>query len=199
MSAKAETGLRIADGLVVIVLGVLSVVLVWGLPFDSWMRILASVMAGLIIVVGVIVLSGRSRSGRLRLTRHRWKYGAVIAAVAVTVVGVVISAADFSTNPTSALYPCLTGLFIAQLFEPEATQKFTASQLSSRDADAWKRIMVGSALTGLVLGAGAIVSVLFGGLTLVTVLPPLAALFLAIAAAVWTMLRARKKQLDGKA
>lgn len=195
MSVKAETGFRIADGVVVIVLGVLSVVLSWARPVNFWLSILESVFGVLVVAAGVLVLVGRGRSSPLKLTHRRWKYFSLVGFVLLTIVFVTFSASEFARNPTLPLFPTLTGLFLAQLFEAGASQQVRASQLSSRDVGIWKRIMIASAIGAAILGLQAIISALLGGYAVTAFTTPFAVLFLVIAAVIWVMLRARTKQL----
>ncbi|MEE9098350.1 hypothetical protein [Pseudarthrobacter phenanthrenivorans] len=120
MPLKAETGFRIAGGLVVIVLGVLSVVLSWTRPVNFWLSSLESIFGVLVVAAGSPVLFGRSRNGPLRLTNRRWKYFSVIGFVILIVVFVTLTGSDFFRTPTLPLFPSLMGLLLAQVFEAGA-------------------------------------------------------------------------------
>jgi hypothetical protein len=200
VSAKVETGLRIVDGLFVIVLGVLSVVLFWTGSFDFWLRLLASAYAVLVAGSGLLVLFGRSGrgSGTLRLTRRWWKYVFVGVCMTATVVVAVISSPSFLRHPAFPLFPCLMGLSLVQLFEPEASRNFRASKLSSRDAGKWKRVMIASAIAAAILSLQAVISALLGGFYVTVVAVPLAVSFLVMSAAIWVMLKARTKELENE-
>jgi hypothetical protein len=155
-SRETEGKLRVADGLVVIALGVVSLLRIWRNAPEAWFGILQSLMAALLIAWGGVILVGKTRAGRLVRTRRRWRYFTLIGVVLATIIAIVVST-SISTerqeaNPAAGLLPAIIGLLVAQLYEQERAAQLKASDLSDRDAGVWKRIALAGALVGIVLG-----------------------------------------------
>lgn len=201
-SRETEGKLRVADGLVVIALGVVSLLTIWKNAPEAWFGILQSLMAALLIAWGGVILVGKTRAGRLVRTRRRWRYFTLIGVVLATIIAIVVST-SISTerqeaNPAAGLLPAIIGLLIAQLYEQERTAQLKASDLSDRDAGVWKRIALAGALVGIVLGGLSGVTLAAGDSGTGFFLLPVALLFLVLAAAIWIMLRSRTRQLRAK-
>ena len=152
-SRETEGKLRVADGLVVIALGVVSLLTMWRNAPDAWFGILQSLMAALLIAWGGVILVGKTRAGRLVRTRRRSRYFTLIGVVLATIIAIVVST-SISTerqeaNPAAGLLPAIIGLLVAQLYEQERAAQLKASDLSDRDAGVWKRIALAGALVGV--------------------------------------------------
>lgn len=93
-SKETEAGLRIAGGLVIIALAVISLFLFWypaaGDRYPG-LGILSIVVAVGQFGLGIIVMVGRTRAGRLVLTRRRWKYFTLVGIVLVTIILIVVT------------------------------------------------------------------------------------------------------------
>lgn len=79
-------------------------------------------MAVLPLFWGVVLLVGKTRAGRLVLTRRRWKYFmlfGVVLALIIVFVAMRSSLYRPGGNAALAMFPAITSLFIAQLYEPE--------------------------------------------------------------------------------
>ncbi len=193
--------LRIADALVVMALAVTSLVMIWPAT-EAWLGILQSLLPAMLLLIGGVLLVGRIGAGRLVLTRRRWKYftlvGVVLGVIIVVVVASAVSPGRPGGNPALALFPALIGLFLAQLYEPESSQQFKPTDLSDRDAKAWKLIALVAALVGIVLGCFAGMAAAAVDTGLLAFLLPIAILFLVLAAAIWVMLRTRTRQPTAK-
>lgn len=190
VSQRVQTRIRIADGSLVIVLALVSVVMIWSQAPAALAGIAVSLAAVGALILGVTVLVGRSGSQRLVLTRRRWKYVLLLGAL------VVYFLAGFALgrtggNPVLALFPALVGGFLAQLFEPESVAVFTMAALSDRNVRAWKRVVLVAALVGIFLGCVGVVGAVVGNLVLVSLLLPVAIIFLILAAVAWVRLRSR--------
>lgn len=201
-SRETEGKLRVADGLVVITLGVVSLLTIWKNAPEAWFGILQSLMAALLIAWGGVILVGETRAGRLVRTRRRWRYFTLIGVVLATIIAIVVST-SISTerqeaNPAAGLLPAIIGLLVAQLYEQERASQLKASDLSDRDAGVWKRIALAGALVGIVLGGLSGVTLAAGDSGAGFFLLPVALLFLVLAAAIWIMLRSRTRQLRAK-
>jgi hypothetical protein len=129
MSHKAETAPRIAYALLAFVLGLLANVLYMLVPSETWVHVVGIVGTYPLLVVGLLVLSGRGPGGRLMLsgkgpssrfmlTRRRWKYvvGGGLAAVSI-IVG-ALSALDFLVHPSLPVVQWLLIASLANLIEP---------------------------------------------------------------------------------
>jgi hypothetical protein len=202
-SERVETRLRVADGLLVIALVIISLVMVWSqVPVVS-PGILLSIASGILIILGFLVLIGKTRTGRLVRTHRRWKCILLIgvAVVFTTLAGVTLIIDRPGGNPALPLFPVIVGGFVAQLFESEATAKFTmAAQMAAlgdRDAKVWKRFSLVLVLVGIVLGCVAAVAGASGNVTLVSILLPIGILVMVLAAAIWVPLRSRNRQPRG--
>lgn len=131
-SRQTETALRIADGAVVVALAVISLASLWWLAPNPWIGIPQGVLAIMLIVLGVAVLVGKTRYGRLVRTRQRWKYltgvGLVALLLGLMIASVVGSPGQLESNPVAGLLPGLMALVIAQFYEAEsAAQSRTRS------------------------------------------------------------------------
>lgn len=98
-------------------------------------------------------------------------------------------------NLALALFPALIGLFVGQLYEPEKSAQFKATNLSDHDAKTWNRIALVAGVLGIVLGGIAGVTVAAGDTSTGFLLLPIALLFLVFAPVIWLMLRSRNRQL----
>ncbi|MDF9751990.1 hypothetical protein [Arthrobacter sp. ES3-54] len=197
---ETDARLRIADALVVMALAVTSLVMIWRPETDVGLGILQSLLAAMVLLGGAVVLGGRTRAGRLVLTRRRWKYFTLIGVVLGVIILIASASASFpgrtGATPALALFPALVGLFLTQLYEPEKTAQAKASDLSNRDAKVWKRSALVSAAVGIVLGCIAGLAAAAGNIDSLALLLPIALLFLVFAAAIWMMLRTRNRQLE---
>lgn len=198
---ETETKLRIANGLAVIALAVLSVLTIWRTAPAAWFGIIQSLMPALLVVLGGVILIGKTSAGRLVRTRRQWRYfmliGVVLAFITGTLVVTSISPEPPGGNPALGLFPAITGLFVAQLYEPEKSTQFTSTDLSNHDAKTWQRMALLTALVGIILGCIAGATAATGDSGTGFLLLPIALLFLAFAAAIWIMLRSRNRQLKG--
>lgn len=194
-SIETDARLRIADALVVIALAVTSLFMIWRPETEAWFGIIQSLMPAMLILIGAVVFAGKTRAGRLVLTRRRWKYlmfvGAVLGIIIVIIVGTAIFPVRPGDNLALALFPAMIGFFLAhaQLYEPENTAQVKASDLSDRDARAWKRIALVPAIIGIVLGCIAGIAGAAGNIGALALLMPIAVLSLVFAAGIWMMLR----------
>jgi hypothetical protein len=199
---ETHARLRIADALVVIALAAASLFMIWRMGTEAWFGIIRSLMPLMLLLFGATILYGKNRAGRLVLTRRKWKYftllGVVAGLIIVIAVTTVISTDRPGDNPALALFPAIIGLFVAQLYETESSAQFRASDLSDRDAKAWKRIAVVQAIVGIVLGCISGIAGMAGDIDALVLLLPIAILFMVFAAAVWTMLTMRNRQLKTK-
>lgn len=203
-SLEIETRLRITDGLVVIALAVTSLFIIWypatGGP-EAWLGIFSSLIPVALLTLGTIVLVGRTRAGRLVLTRRRWKYFTLAGVVLAVIIMFVVTAPSLDRlggNPVLAVFPALIGLFVAQLYEPESSAQFKPSDLSDHDVKTWKRVALVLILIGVVVGSIAGIGIAAGDNIAIALLLPIAFLFLVFAAAIWMMLRSRIRQLRAK-
>lgn len=136
-SIETDARLRIADALVVLALAVTTLIMIWRPQTETWFGIAQSPFPALLILWGATILVGKTRAGKLVLTRRRWKYftliGVVVGIIVVTVVVTAISPEPSRGNPALGLFPAVVGLFVAQLYETEGSAQFKASDLSDRD------------------------------------------------------------------
>jgi hypothetical protein len=201
-SNETDARLRIADGLVVIALAVTSLFMIWRPATEAWFGIVQSLMPAMLLLIGAVVLVGRTRAGRLVLTRRRWKYFTLVGVVLGVIIVIVVVSAIFpgrpGGNPALGLFPAIIGLGLAQLCEQENSPQFKASDLSDHDAKVWKRIALVPALVGIVLGCIAGIAAAAGNIGTLALILPIAILFLVFAAAIWVMLRPRNRQLRAK-
>ncbi|WP_157372475.1 hypothetical protein [Arthrobacter sp. Soil736] len=156
----------------------------------------------LLVLWGATILVGKTRAGKLVLTRRRWKYftliGVVVGIIVVTVVVTAISPDRSGGNPALGLFPAIVGLFVAQLYETEGSAQFKASDLSDRDVRVWRKIALVPAFVGIVLACIAGIAGATGNIGALALLLPIGILFLVFAAAIWMMLRIRNRQLRAK-
>ncbi|WP_425860428.1 hypothetical protein [Arthrobacter sp. TWP1-1] len=178
------------------VLAVVSLLMIWSQPPAAWYRTLASVAFAVALVLGVTIVVGKTRTGRMVLTRRRWKYGLLIGIVVVfTVVAIFFNRPG--GNPALALFPFFIGVFIAQLFEPEAVAAYTMATLTERDVAAWKRVLRVTAIVGVVLCCISLVAAVAGNLTLVALALPFGIVALVFVAVILVRFRATKRQAKG--
>lgn len=200
-SIETDARIRIADGLVVIGLSIISLFMIWGWETTVWLGVVKTVMAVILLISGVFVLIGRARTGKLVLTRRRWKYFALGGLVVVSIIVFVASTmltARAEGNPALSLFPLLVGLILAQLFESEASARYKPSDLSEHDLKVWKRNALVLAIIGVVLGCIAGTAGAVGNLDMLALLGPIGILFLVFAAVIWVMLRKRNRRLRAK-
>lgn len=198
-SIETNARLRIPVALVVIALAVASLSMIWRPEIEVWFRISGSLLCAILLTWAAMILGGKTKSGRLLLTRRRWKYftflGAVLAAtITIAVISILAAQPDRYSPLASPLYPMFLGLFVAYLYEPEGPPLFKAPDLSDRDARAWKRNAIVSAISGISLGCIAVIAGAAGNMFAVPVLLPIAVMLLVIAAALWPMVRSRNRQ-----
>jgi hypothetical protein len=184
--------------LAVIVLAAASLFMIWRPEIQLWFKISGSLLCAILLTWAAMILGGKTKSGRLLLTRRRWKYfsvlGAVVAVtVTIAVISILAAQPDQYSPLVSPLYPMFLGLFVAYLYEPEGLPLFRAPDLSDRDARAWKRTAIVLAIIGISLGCIAGIAGAAGNIFALPLLLPIAVMLLIIAAALWTMLRARKR------
>ena len=197
-SIETNARLRIPLALVVIALCGASLFMIWGPEIGLWSRISGSLLCAILLLWAAMIMVGKTKSGRLLLTRRRWKYftvvGAVVAVtITIAVISIIAAQPDRYSPLVSPLYPMFLGLFVAYLYEPEGPPLFKAPDLSDRAARAWKRNALVSAIIGISLGCIAAIAAASGNLYPLAILSPIAVVLLATAAALWTMLRARKR------
>jgi hypothetical protein len=148
-------------------------------------------------VLGLIVSIGKSRSGRLVLTRRWWRYVFPIVITASSAIVLIFDTAWFTRAPSAitATFPCLVGLGVSQMFESEESARFKASDLSERDAKTWRRILWAFVFATVLFGSIGALAAATGDLTAAALMLPLAVVSLLSAIAIWTLLRARTRQL----
>ncbi|MFJ5696586.1 hypothetical protein [Arthrobacter sp. NPDC093139] len=198
-SIDTDARLRIPVALVVIALAIASLFLIWRPEIELWFRISGSLLCAILLLWAAMILGGKTKSGRLLLTRRRWKYFivlSVVVAVAITIAVIAILAAqpDQDSPLVQPLVQMLLALFVAHLHEPEGPPLFKAPDLSDRDARAWKRTAIVLAIIGISLGCIAGIAGAAGNIFALPLLLPIAVMLLAIAAALWTILRARNRR-----
>jgi amino acid permease len=197
-SIETNARLRIPLALAVIALAAASLFLIWRPEIELWFRISGSLLCAILLLWAAMILGGKTKSGRLLLTRRRWKYFlvlGVVVAVTITIAVIAILAAQPGRySPLlSPLVQMLLGLFAAYLYEPEGPPLFRAPDLSDRDASAWKRAATVLAIIAISLGCIAVIAGAAGNTFALPLLLPIAIMLLIIATALWTMLRARKR------
>jgi hypothetical protein len=201
-SIETDARLRIADALVVLALAVTTLIMIWRTQTEPWFGIAQSPFPALLVLWGGTILVGKTRAGKLVLTRRRWKYftliGVVVGIIVVTVVVTAISPDRSGGNPALGLFPAIVGLFVAQLYETEGSARFKASDLSDRDVRVWRQIALVPAFVGIVLASIAGIAGATGDIAALALLLPIGILFLVFAAAIWMMLRIRNRQLRAK-
>ncbi|POH57260.1 hypothetical protein [Arthrobacter glacialis] len=202
-SLKVAKKLRIALGSLAVVLGLISLAMIWGQTAGLGLKVLVSFAAAGAFLLGIAVLVGRTRAGQLVLTsqlvltRRLWRF-AVVLFIVVAVIVVAVLPKGPGSGPIMAMVPAILGGTVAQLFEPEAAAAFTAAALSEHDGRNWWWVSLGLALVGIVLGSSAIVAAVFGNGVVVSLLEPIAALCLILAVAIWFWLRSRKRQFKAE-
>ena len=196
-SAKIEKKLRIAIGSLAIVLGLISLAMIWRQPAGVGLKVLVSFAAAGAFLLGTTVLVGRTRASRIVLTRRPWRFAVVLLIIVALIVVAVLSKGPGS-SPILAMVPAILGVTVAQMFESEAAAVFTPSALSDRDSRNWWRVTLGLTVVGSVLACSAIVAAVFGNVVVVSLLAPIAALCLILAVVIWIRLRSRKRQFKAK-
>lgn len=196
-SLKVEKKLRIACGSLAVVLGLISLAMIWGQTAGVGLKVLVSFAAAGAFLLGITVLVGRTRAGQLVLTRRLWRF-AVVLFIVVAVIVVAVLPKGPGSGPILAMVPAILGGTVAQLFEPEAAAAFTTAALSDHDGRNWWWVSLGLTLVGIVLGSSAIVAAVFGNGVVVSLLGPIAALCLILAVVIWFWLRSRKRQFKAE-
>ena len=194
-----DAKLRIPVALVVIALAIASLFLIWRPEIELWFRISGSLLCAILLLWAAMILVGKTKSGKLLLTRRRWKYFiilSVVVAVAMTlaVISIVAAQPDHYSPLMSPLVQMLLALFVAHLYEPGGPPLVKAPHLSDRDVRAWKRAAIVLAFLGISLGCIAGIAGAAGNIFAMPLLLPIAVVLLVIAAALWMMLRARSRQ-----
>lgn len=198
-SKETDARLRIAGGLVIIALAVTSLFLFWypaAGDKDPKFGILSILVAVGQLALAIMVMVGRTRKGRLVLTRRRWRYFTLVAVVLVTVILIMVTHPNLDRpggNLDLAFYPVLISGFVAELYEAESAAQFKLSGLNDRDAGAWKRRSLVLALIGVVVGAIAGTAGAAGDIMTLSLLWPIAFVSLVFAAGIWMMLRTRNR------
>jgi hypothetical protein len=197
-SHKAETGLRIADGVLVLILALVTLLMAWWLPETDIFRIVLGVVGALALRFGVLVLVGRTKAGPVTRTRRRWKYVSLLVYIVLMLIMIIVMISVTSGHPSSngqwGLFPALLALFLVQLYEPVGTGRASASSLSEQNAGAYRRIGLLALLGGTVLGAMGVSGAVAGNPTLPAQLLPPAVFCLVFAVGILMMLRSRKQQ-----
>ncbi|WP_284764367.1 hypothetical protein [Arthrobacter sp. efr-133-R2A-63] len=197
-AVATDPRLRIVVALIVIATAVTSFLMVLRPETEPLFRNIQSVMCGVLLVWAITILIGKTKGGRLVLTPRRWKYFTLLGVIAAAAIVFIVTAfipARPGGNAALPLFPTIIGLFVAQLYEPEGSTQFAASDLSDHDAKAWKRIAVVSAPIGAALICIAVVAGIAGNIGILALLLPIGVLLLVTAAAIWTMLRTRSRKL----
>lgn len=199
VSKGTGAGLRIAGGLVIIALGFASLFLYWypgAGDRDPVPRNLSILVAVGQFALGIVVMVGRTKAGRLVLTRRQWKYFALVAIVLVTIILIMVTQPNLDRPGGNVFLGSLSVLisgFVAQLYEPESTAQFKLSNFSDRDAGTWKSMSRVLALMGVSVGAVAGIAGAVGNIMMLELLWPIAFVSLIFAAGIWMMLRTRDR------
>jgi hypothetical protein len=197
-SEKAETRLRIANGVLVLVLALGALFMAWLSESDTLLRIVLGVVAILALLLDLSVLRGRTKAGRLVRTTRRWKYAGLVVYLALTAVMVSVTVVSTSGLPAGnapwGLFPALLALFLVQLYEPEVASRSKAASLSDSNARAYWRIGLLALLGGVVLGSMGILGAIAGSHMLAAQLLPPGVFCLVFAFGIWMMLRSRNQQ-----
>ena len=199
--AARETNarLRIPLALAVIALAAASLFMILRPEIELWFRISGSLLCAILLLWATMILVGKTKSGRLLLTRRRWKYfiilGVVVAvAMTLAVISILAAQPDRYSPLLQPLVQMLLALFVAHLYDPGGPPLFKAPDLSDRDARAWKRAAIVLAFLGISLGCIASIAGAAGNIFALPLLLPIAVVLLVIAAGLWTILRARNRQ-----
>ena len=197
VSRRIETSIRIVGGLLVIVLAVISLIMIWSQSPEVLTGIAISLAAAAAIVLGATIVVGRTRAGRMVLTHRRWKYGLLIGDMVVYAVTAVVLHRP-GGNPGLAVFPIGVAIFVALLFESETVAAAPKlGSLTERNVRSWTRILRMTAIGGLVLCCISVVAAVVGNFVLVSLLLPLAIIFLFFAGAIWVWLRSVRRQAQG--
>lgn len=154
-----------------------------------------SLAGAAVIFWGAVIVVGRTRAGRVVLTRRRWKYGLLIGVIVVCTVTAVVLNRPVG-NPGLAVFPIVVGIFVAQLFESEAVAASRAAltPLTHRNVRSWTRIVRVTAVAGVALCCISVVAAVVGNLVLVSLVLPVAIISLFFAGAIWVWLRSVRRQ-----
>lgn len=200
-SKKSDARLRIPLALVVIILAAAGLFLTWRPEIELWFRIGGSLMCAILLLWAAMILVGKTKSGRLLLTRRRWKQftvlGVVVASAITLGVISILAAQPGSHSPQAPLSLMLLGLTAAYLYEPESPPLIKAP-VTDRDARVWKRNAIVLAITGIGFGFIAVIAAAAGNTFARILVEPIAVVLLITAAVMGTMLRARNRQLKSK-
>jgi hypothetical protein len=199
---ETEARGRIPLALVASALAIAALFMIWSPENELWFKISGSLMCA-ILLTWAAVMVGKTKSGRLLLTRRRWKYfsilGAAVAAGITLVDIVIVAARPDSYDPVlSSLFPMFLAWVAAYLYEPGGPPLFTAPELDDRAARVWKRNALALAIIGISLGATAIIFGVTGNLFALTILSPIAVCLLATAVILWAMLRTGNRKSSPK-
>lgn len=200
MASKGTAAwLRIAGGLVIIALGFATLFLYWYPATgdrDPGPRNLSILVAVGQFALGIVVMVGRTKAGRLVLTRRRWKYFALAAIVLVTIILIMVTQPNLDRPGTNvflgSVLLLITG-FVAQLYEHESTAQLKLSDLSDRDAETWKKMSFVLFVIGVGVGAIAGIGAVVGNIFALPLLLPIAVVSLIFAGGIWMMLRTRNR------
>lgn len=200
-SIQTDAKLRIGVALIVVALAVTSLLLVWRPGVEMGFRILQSLGFAAMLFLAATIVVGKTKAGRLVLTRRRWKYFTLIGLFIAVIITFVVAAPNLDrpwANSVLSVFPLVLGGFVAQLYEPESSAQFKASDLSDQDAKTWKRISLVLALIGAIIGCIAGIGGVTGNIVVFALLWPIGLLCLVFAFAIWMMLRRRNWQLGAK-
>ena len=194
-----DARIRIPIALAVVALAAASLFMIWRPEIEVWFRISGILLCAILLTWSAMILVGKTKSGRLLLTRRRWKYfiilGVLVAATITLAVIAILAARPGRYSPmVSPLIPMILGLFIAHLYEPEGPPLCKAPDLSDRDARVWKRTAIVLAIIGIGIGGLAGITGAAGNIFALPLLLPITVLLLVIATALWTTLRARNRK-----
>lgn len=197
-SKESDARLRIPVALLVIALAIVSLFMIWRPEIELWFRIGGTLMCAILLLWAAMILVGKTKSGRLLLTRRRWKQftvlGVVVAAAITLGVISILAARPESRSPLLApLYPMLLGLTAAYLYEPESPPLIKAP-VTDRDARVWKRNAIVLSITGIGFGCITVIAAAVGNTFALILVQPIAVVLLITAAVMGMMLRAGKRR-----
>jgi hypothetical protein len=87
-------------------------------------RILQSLGFAAMLFLAATIVVGKTKAGRLVLTRRRWKYFTLIGLFIAVIITFVVAAPNLDrpwANSVLSVFPLVLGGFVAQLYEPEST------------------------------------------------------------------------------
>lgn len=189
---------RAPGALVVIVLAAASLFMTWRPEIDLWFRISGSLLCAILFAWATMIIIGRTRSGRLPLTRRGWKYftilGTVVAlTITVVVISILAAEPDRYSSLVPPLYPMLLGLFTAYLYEPGGPPLFKVEVLGDREAGARKNTAIALAIIGISITCIAGIIGAAGNTYVLPLLLPIAIMLLVSASALWMKLRRARR------